>query len=533
MRSTPPPGFARNLFGMSHKLSDLFRVEKSPTAGRFCIAERDIAEGELILHSPPLGLAFYTLCYCSRACMEADAPLHKHECMAMQLDTRIIKDADARCVIRLFTYMILERERENFLRMGQPAPAPGPYKVDDVMTLVANEESFDEEQLKRMRAVARLVVQFVPPLPPLVESTLPEDFPVPGTIMPDITAETALQLQCITAENGFTIRPDLGFALFPIASFFNPSYMTPIPDLGFALFPIASFFNHSCIPNATFSQNGTALNIHALRDIHAGEEITLNYIPLFSSTGRRREHLHRVYHFPCGCPRCSRDLAAEIATADPATLLPPPDAFPETPESLAAPPSPPCPPPSSAPFPRAVDERALTSMRCRECAEYCYPYPAEGEFAPPRSESSSPTSSTTTTTTTDGADEEDDADDQERQHNSGSPQGHRLKTKKERRAAAKAHEQQGHDHDHDHGHSGHHHGGHTHAGSRAHGGHHHGHQQQQDGPEEQVCDESLADAYVVVGDFETIVGLIEDEHYQALARGRYICPNGHILAGFG
>lgn len=75
---------------------------------------------------------------------------------------------------------------------------------------------------------------------------------------------------------------------------------------GGAVFETASRFNHSCIPNAYFSwskANGVE-QIYAIRDIEAGEEITLSYCdPLYEYSQRCWEFQH--YDFTCLCPACS------------------------------------------------------------------------------------------------------------------------------------------------------------------------------------------------------------------------------------
>jgi hypothetical protein len=65
--------------------------------------------------------------------------------------------------------------------------------------------------------------------------------------------------------------------------------------------------NHSCLPNAqgNFHAPLGRFNIHALRDIERGEEVTLNYLPehgaLAASRGNR---LKEGYGFACDCPAC-------------------------------------------------------------------------------------------------------------------------------------------------------------------------------------------------------------------------------------
>jgi hypothetical protein len=51
--------------------------------------------------------------------------------------------------------------------------------------------------------------------------------------------------------------------------------------------------------------------VRALRDIAAGEVLSIAYNNLF--TAKRREHLRATYFFTCRCPRCaSRDAAPHV-----------------------------------------------------------------------------------------------------------------------------------------------------------------------------------------------------------------------------
>ncbi|KAJ4366708.1 hypothetical protein N0V95_000036 [Ascochyta clinopodiicola] len=74
---------------------------------------------------------------------------------------------------------------------------------------------------------------------------------------------------------------------------------------GAGVFAHASRFNHACNPNACFSWNGAIgrETIHTMRDIAAGEEITLSYCDgEFDKRRRAWELAH--YGFVCACPAC-------------------------------------------------------------------------------------------------------------------------------------------------------------------------------------------------------------------------------------
>ncbi|KAG5957479.1 hypothetical protein E4U58_005978 [Claviceps cyperi] len=72
-----------------------------------------------------------------------------------------------------------------------------------------------------------------------------------------------------------------------------------------AVYPTLCLINHACRPNCqqTWNQEAKHETIHAIRDIAAGEEITIAYIPSGSSTERRR-YLKEKFGFDCACEMC-------------------------------------------------------------------------------------------------------------------------------------------------------------------------------------------------------------------------------------
>jgi hypothetical protein len=72
------------------------------------------------------------------------------------------------------------------------------------------------------------------------------------------------------------------------------------------IFLEASRFNHSCIQNARHSWNEDLqrVNIHAIRDIDKGEEITTTYIER-TNRAARQFTLQRDFRFTCACQLCS------------------------------------------------------------------------------------------------------------------------------------------------------------------------------------------------------------------------------------
>lgn len=71
-------------------------------------------------------------------------------------------------------------------------------------------------------------------------------------------------------------------------------------------FPDVSRFNHDCRPNVAFRIDAQlAHHTHAVRDIAAGEELTLAYMSPFETHAVRQEHILSSWGFKCTCPHCS------------------------------------------------------------------------------------------------------------------------------------------------------------------------------------------------------------------------------------
>lgn len=95
------------------------------------------------------------------------------------------------------------------------------------------------------------------------------------------------------------------------------------------LYEHLSLFNHSCAPNAkvhTRFSGGSTLSggggddglccestVVTLRDVEAGEEITICYRWLLAPRSVRREYFRRHYGFCCDCARCVEPLGEDVA----------------------------------------------------------------------------------------------------------------------------------------------------------------------------------------------------------------------------
>ena len=90
-----------------------------------------------------------------------------------------------------------------------------------------------------------------------------------------------------------------------------------------ALAPVAAMLNHDCDANCMTSAAWSAadgavtVRVSTVRDVTAGEELCISYVPRKAPRAERRASLRR-YGFECSCARCLRgdDSAAALAAAD-------------------------------------------------------------------------------------------------------------------------------------------------------------------------------------------------------------------------
>lgn len=81
-------------------------------------------------------------------------------------------------------------------------------------------------------------------------------------------------------------------------------------ESGLAVYAAASRLNHSCEANAHhgYNPNIYRFTVHAVRDIAAGEEITISYMGGpggYMVRSQRIDRLRTNYGFTCTCPKCS------------------------------------------------------------------------------------------------------------------------------------------------------------------------------------------------------------------------------------
>ncbi|GIQ82636.1 hypothetical protein KIPB_003805 [Kipferlia bialata] len=78
------------------------------------------------------------------------------------------------------------------------------------------------------------------------------------------------------------------------------------PPYHSAILLTGSRFNHSCDPNVTRYWDSTknVMVFHASRDIDAGEQLFVSYLPISDTYADRKARIDR-YHFECKCRHCT------------------------------------------------------------------------------------------------------------------------------------------------------------------------------------------------------------------------------------
>ncbi|XP_036449222.1 histone-lysine N-methyltransferase SMYD3 isoform X2 [Colossoma macropomum] len=90
-----------------------------------------------------------------------------------------------------------------------------------------------------------------------------------------------------------------------------------LQDVGVGLYPSMSLLNHDCRPNCVVVFLGRRLQLRAVRNIRANEELTISYTEVLAPRVERRAQLQQQYHFLCQCQRCSReDTDRELLAGD-------------------------------------------------------------------------------------------------------------------------------------------------------------------------------------------------------------------------
>ncbi|KAF4128902.1 SET domain-containing protein [Phytophthora infestans] len=226
--------------------------------------------------APQLSLQRCTGCrqvqYCSRKCQKLDWSQHRHECQAWRsipvdatLPTVLLV---CRLAAKLFLSSKVDQEDKNrILNLrhhldDHTAPKQHQFcEMTPLVHLLLSEYKVDKQER-------------TPSFAELQEALKPEILKLFG------------QVSC----NGFSIM--------------NGVTNEPV---GIGLFLQGSMFNHDCDPNCVVSFHGQEMNVHVIKDVKEGQELTISYVEVLQSTKKRQKILKDSYFFECQCSRCTTE----------------------------------------------------------------------------------------------------------------------------------------------------------------------------------------------------------------------------------
>ncbi|XP_042363613.1 histone-lysine N-methyltransferase SMYD3 [Plectropomus leopardus] len=203
--------------------------------------------------------------YCNSTCQKLAWSGHKRECKCLQnLLPRIPTDS-VRLAARLIFALL----------------SPSKSSSEELYTLEEHEShlsSMSEQKkhgLSQLASMLQLYLQHeVPDLAERVTSALPPSCQEPLSLIAKVTCN------CFTISDG------------------------ELQEIGVGLYPSLSLLNHDCRPNCVMVFVGTKLQLRAVRDINAEEELTISYIETLSITEDRQRQLEDQYLFTCHCQYC-------------------------------------------------------------------------------------------------------------------------------------------------------------------------------------------------------------------------------------
>lgn len=306
-------------------------------AGRHAVATREIAPGEiLIVERPhcafllaenkfthchlcfarifvPIPAACYTcscVAYCSRRCRDADAKVHLRECKLLPILWHSKASVTCFLALRAITQKSFEeimKLKDQFVDSGKALniSAKNPYRGNDYMTfyhLVTHEDKRLPEDIFHRAYMAAWLFRLLK-----TGEYLPESMKTADTadsrlseeelFIAELLLHNLQLLQFNSHEISELVRPKEEKTLAKAKSIF----------IGGGVYPTVAMLNHSCNPGVIRYFIGTTMIVRAARTIRAGEEISENYGPIFTTTpeNERKRRLRVQYWFDCNCEACS------------------------------------------------------------------------------------------------------------------------------------------------------------------------------------------------------------------------------------
>ncbi|XP_020504458.2 histone-lysine N-methyltransferase SMYD3 [Labrus bergylta] len=208
--------------------------------------------------------------YCNITCQKQAWCDHKRECKCLRsLLPRIPTDS-----VRLAARIILA--------LLNPSQSSGGEELYPLEEHESHLSSMSEQKKQGLSELASMLELYLQQEVPHLTSALPPSCQEPLSLIAKVTCN------CFTISDG------------------------ELQEIGVGLYPSLSLLNHDCRPNCVMVFEGTRLQLRAVQDINAEEELTISYIETLSLSEDRQKQLEEQYHFTCHCQRCDSQDKDEL-----------------------------------------------------------------------------------------------------------------------------------------------------------------------------------------------------------------------------
>ncbi|EFN88450.1 SET and MYND domain-containing protein 4 [Harpegnathos saltator] len=305
--------------------------------GRHAVATREVSPGEIVIMERPYcasllaenRLTHCHLCfarifvpipaacrtcscvaYCSRRCRDRDAQVHLRECSLLPVLWHSKASVTCFLALKAITQRPFEEVMKLKERLGDAAGAlrispENPYLGDDCITfhnLITHEDKRLPEDIFHRAYMAAWLFRLLRSSDYLPENVKCADSPTSRLsdeelFIAGLLLHNLQLLQFNSHEISELVRPKGETTLAKAKSMF----------IGGGVYPTVAMLNHSCNPGVVRYFVGTTMILRAVRTISAGEEISENYGPIFTTTpeNERKRRLRVQYWFDCNCEACT------------------------------------------------------------------------------------------------------------------------------------------------------------------------------------------------------------------------------------
>uniref|UniRef100_UPI00398F7805 histone-lysine N-methyltransferase Smyd1-like isoform X2 n=1 Tax=Pristiophorus japonicus TaxID=55135 RepID=UPI00398F7805 len=205
--------------------------------------------------------------YCDRTCQKAAWTEHKNECTAVRSHGKPPNES-----IRLAARILW--------RMAREGDFVSEDRISSIEKLQDHVDDLSEEEKKQLTSDADILRSYW------------------HSNNQHFDTESITHIFGVINCNGFTISDQRG-----------------LQAVGVGLFPNLCLTNHDCWPNCTVILNNGKIELRAICQIKAGEELTVSYVDFLNLSADRREQLKKQYYFDCTCEHCTKGIKDDLMQA--------------------------------------------------------------------------------------------------------------------------------------------------------------------------------------------------------------------------